>query len=96
MGDEVVQGEGIDPGRVLLTPSVLRGAPGREVFYGLLVQLRHGPDDLARFTHDARALVPNKELYFQTATTQRQNMNKATRPETVALVAFALLAGLCR
>ena len=61
-------------------------------YFGALVWLRHGVADLPAFRDAVQKMVPSETIVFQTQANTTAAVRRAVRPETVALVAFGLLA----
>jgi ABC-type lipoprotein release transport system permease subunit len=88
---EVSPAQGVDAADMVFTPAF--DAQHRPWFgyFGVLVWLRdHG--DLAALRRDVQALVPQEEVEFQTQAHTTQQTEQAIRPETIALLAFGVLA----
>jgi hypothetical protein len=91
--DEVSQAQGTDSARILLTPAFdALHHPWME-YFGVLAWLKDPARDLAAFRSGVQALVPKETVDLQTQTSTTSLAQQAIRPETVALVAFGLLAG---
>jgi hypothetical protein len=97
--DEVVVDEGFDEGNLVFTPAFFREYPespdAREfAFWSGLVVLRPGTD-VQQFRADVQALVPADDVIeFKTARTTAAAVQRAVRPQAVALAVFTVIVGI--
>ena len=94
--NEIVVDEEADLEAVWFTHSLYEGHRDNESFFGLFVRLREGAtvDDLRA---EIEALVPDEPIEFQRHATIADSVERAVRPQVIAIAAFALcvaLAGL--
>ena len=83
--------EGFQNGYALLTPAFLRKYPEAKAgFFGYEVQLRRGAADEPAFRKAVEALAPGETIEFQSRALIDETVDRAVRPYTVALWAFAL------
>ena len=91
--EEVSQAQGTDSARILLTPAFDAVHRSWMEYFGVLAWLKDPARDMAAFRSGVQALVPKETVDFQTQGSTTALAQQAIRPETVALVAFGLLAG---
>ncbi len=91
----IVTDQGFENPWVFFSPEFLRRHPDVAVpYWAELVRLRTGADP-ARFQRRVEALVPDEEaIAFQTIANTRAKVERAVRPQSGALVAFAIVVGL--
>ena len=91
----IVTDQGFENPWVFFSPEFLRRHPDVAVpYWGEIVRLRPGTDP-ARFQRRVEALVPDDEaIAFQTIANTRAKIERAVRPQSGALVAFAIVVGL--
>ena len=91
--NEIVVDQGFDNPGAFLGPAFRRTHPDTVVqYWGEVVRLRPGTDP-ARFQHQVEALVPDEAIAFQTIANTRAKVDRAVRPQSGALVAFAIVVG---
>ena len=91
--DGVVSHPGYEPLSVMFTPAFLTAAHAQVPYWGAVVRLRPGVDPSA-YVAAVRKLVPDEAVAVQRADATAHDVHDATRPEVVALEAFAVLAAL--
>ncbi len=92
--NEVVVDQGFDFPGAFLGPAFLRAHPDALVqYWGEVVRLRSGTDP-AQFQRRVERLVPDEAIAFQTIANTRAKVERAVRPQSGALVAFAIVVGL--
>jgi hypothetical protein len=85
------------------TPTIIWGSGlrrfGAEAYYGLFIRLRHGASDVPKVEQQISRLIPAKDraqgdsVVFQTRAAVVATVKRTTRPQTVALALFGLVAG---
>jgi hypothetical protein len=93
-GDDIVR----DPNDVfeqyVATPALIAKIPEAESFAALTVRLKHGDADLGAFEDGVRRIVTSSSVFFQEQRSTRVTTQRAVRPSVVALIVFAVLAGI--
>jgi putative ABC transport system permease protein len=93
-GDDIVR----DPNDVFEqyvgTPALIAEIPTAVSFGGLSVRLKHRDADLSAFEDGVRRIVKTSSVFFQEQRSSRVTTQRAVRPSVVALVVFAVLAGI--
>lgn len=94
-GDEIVTDEVYaDDGRLVLTPAFYRDHVDSVGFWGLYVELAGDEADLASFRAGVERLAGDEAIEFKTSASTTATVQRAIRPQAVALVLFAAVAGL--
>ena len=94
-GDEIVTDEAFaDDGKLGLTPAFYREHPDAVFYWGLFVDLKGDAADVGSFRAGVERLAGDEAIEFQTAAVTSTTVQRAIRPQAVALAIFAALAGL--
>jgi hypothetical protein len=92
--DGVVVNPGYAPGGFMFTPAFRVAHPDQvNPYWGAMVRLKPGVD-VDTFTARVRALVPDESIAFERASAVTADVKDTTRPEVMALEAFAAMAAL--
>ncbi|MDQ3354264.1 MAG: hypothetical protein M3507_07280 [Actinomycetota bacterium] len=94
-GDEIVADEAYaDDGRLVLTPAFYRDHADSVFYWGLYVDLAGDEADLASFRAGVERLAGEEAIEFQTSALTTATVQRAIRPQAVALALFAVVVGL--
>jgi ABC-type lipoprotein release transport system permease subunit len=94
LSDEVSRDQVIDEARLILTPAFDARHHQAAAYFGVMAWLHHRDADVPAFRTLVQAMVPDEVVEFQTQRQTADTAERAIRPETVALVAFGVLAAV--
>jgi hypothetical protein len=93
--DNIVVDEGFESPSMTLSPAFAKRYPHvGKPFWGEIVRLRHGAADIPAFRAAVEKMAPGEAVAFQTTTVTEAKVERAVRPQVVALGVFALIVAL--